>query len=60
MKDELDLLPTDKRQRFFQIAVISLGLCGQSYPDYPKNKLTISLQYLKKELSDEVDFFACK
>ena len=30
MKDELDLLPTDKRQRFFQIAIIILGVCGQA------------------------------
>ena len=35
MKDELDLLPTDKRRRFFQIIMI-LGVCDQECPDYPK------------------------
>ena len=33
MKDELDLLPTDKRQRFFQIAIIILGVCFQAHPN---------------------------
>ena len=36
MKDKLDLLPTDKRKRFLQIAIIILGVCGQAYPNYPK------------------------
>ena len=36
LKDELDLLPTDKRQRFLQIAIIILGVCGQACPNYPK------------------------
>ena len=29
MKDELDLLPTDKRQKFLQIAIIILGVCAR-------------------------------
>ena len=33
MKDELDLLPMDKCQRFLQFAVIILGLCGQACPN---------------------------
>ena len=36
MKDELDLMPMDKRQRFFQIAIIILGVCGQACPNCPK------------------------
>ena len=36
MKDELEFLPTDKRQRFLQIAIIILGVCGQACPNYPK------------------------
>ena len=36
MKDKLDLLPTDKRQRFLQIVIIILGVCGQACPKYPK------------------------
>ena len=31
-------------------------MCGQECPDYPNDKFAISLQYLKKELRDEVDF----
>ena len=46
VKDEVDFLPGDKRQRFLQIETIVLGVCGQF----------ISLQYLKKEVSDEFDF----
>ena len=36
MKDELNLLTTDKCQRFLQIAIIILGVCGQARPNYPK------------------------
>ena len=36
MKDELGLLPKDKRQRFLQIAIINLGVCDQACPNYPK------------------------
>ena len=36
MKDEFDFLPADKRQRFLQIALIILGVCGQVCPSYPK------------------------
>ena len=55
-RNELDLLSTNKRQRFLQIAIIILRMCGQECPDYPNDKFAISLQYLKKELRDEVDF----
>ena len=36
MKDELDLLASDKRQRLLQIAVIILSVCGQLCPYYQK------------------------
>ena len=36
MKDELDPFPTNKRQRFLQIAIIILGVCGQACPNYPQ------------------------
>ena len=36
MKDELEFLRTDKRQRFLQIAIIILGVYGQACPNYPK------------------------
>ena len=36
MKGELDLLPPDKLQRFLQIAIIVLVVCGQARPNDPK------------------------
>ena len=36
MKDEVDFLHADKRQRFLQIDTIILGVCGQTYHNYPK------------------------
>ena len=36
MKDEVDFLPADKRQRFFQSDTIIFDACGQAYPNYPK------------------------
>ena len=56
MKNELDLLPTDKRQRFLHIAIIILGVCGQACPITQNIKFAMSLQYLKKEVKDKVDF----
>ena len=46
-----------KHHRFLQIDTIILGVCGQTCPIYPKkNKFTFSLQYVKRELIDKVDF----
>ena len=36
VKGEIDLLPTDKRQRPLQTAFIILGMCDQPCPNYPK------------------------
>ena len=37
--------------------ILSLLVCGQACLNYPKkNKFAVSLQYLKKEMSDEIDF----
>ena len=36
VKDELDLLASDERQRFLQIVIIILGVCCQVCPYYPK------------------------
>ena len=48
-------LLADKHQRFLQIDNIILGVArhGQITQN---NKFSISLQYLKKKVSDEVDF----
>ena len=57
VKDELDLLPTDKHQRFLQIAIIIVGVCVTRHAQIiQNNKFAISLQYIKKELGNEVDF----
>ena len=56
MKHEADFLPSDKHQRFLQIDTTILGVCGQACPNYQKSKFVISLQYLKKVVSDEVAF----
>ena len=107
MKDEVNFLSADKRQRFLQIDNIILGVFGQACPNYPKHqvcyffeiseevsdggdflyadkheslrqidtmilmdgqifpkfpnsKFAMSLQCLKKEVRDEVDFFSCR
>ena len=36
VKDEVDFLSKDKRQRFLQTDAITLGVCGQTSPNYPK------------------------
>ena len=36
LKDEVDFLPADKHQRFLQIDTITLGVCSQTCPNYPK------------------------
>ena len=56
MKDEVDFLPADKRQRFPQSDNIILDECGQAAQITQNNKFAIPLQHVKKEVSDEVDF----
>ena len=36
VKDEFDVLPACKHQRFPQIDTIILGVCSQACPNYPK------------------------
>ena len=58
MKDEIDFLPASKRQSFLQIDTIILGVWVARYARINQNnKYAISLQYLKKAMSDEVEFF---
>ena len=55
MNDKLDLLPTDKHQSFFKL-LLSFYVCVARHPQITQNnKFAVSLQYLKKELSDEID-----
>ena len=60
MKNEVDFLPADKRQRFLQSDTIVLDMFGQACPSVPPKKFAIFLQFLKIEASDKVDFFTCR
>ena len=51
------LLSIDKFQGFVHIATIILGVCVTRHAQITQNnKFAIFLQYLKKEVSDEIDF----
>ena len=49
-------MPADKCQIFPQIDTNTLGVWPGMPKLPPKNKSAVSLQYLKKEVSDEIDF----
>ena len=49
-------MPGDKRQRFLQIDTVILGYVASLAQITQSNNFTISLQYFKKEVIDEVDF----
>ena len=51
---KLVFLLADKRQRFLQIDIIILGVTRHAQITQ-NNKFAISLQYLEKKVSDEVD-----
>ena len=36
LKDGVDFLPADKHQRLFQVDIITVGMCDQACPNYPK------------------------
>ena len=61
VKHEVGFLPPDKHQRLLQIGSIILVVGCQVCPNYSNKKnfffkIAISLQYLKRELSHEVNF----
>ena len=43
MKNGVDFLPADKRQRFLQSDTIVLDMCGQACPSVPPKKFAIFL-----------------
>ena len=49
-------MSADDCQRFLRSDTVFLDVLGQACPNYPNKKFAISLQYLKKEVNDEVDF----
>ena len=56
MKDGVDFLPANKCWRFFQIDAIILGVWARHVQIIWNKKFAISLQHVKKEVSDAVDF----
>ena len=56
MGDEVEFSPADKNKSFLQDGSITLGAFSQTDPKYQKQSQTISLQYLKENMKDEVDF----
>ena len=56
MGDEDKILPADKHESFLQDGSITLGVISQTGPKTKHNQFTISLQYLKENMKDEVDF----
>ena len=56
MWDEVEFLPTDKHKSFPQDGSITLGVINQQVQSTKNNQFTISLQYLKENTKDEVDF----
>ena len=56
MSDEVDFLHADKHESLLQIdTMILIGIVKHSQ-SCQNSKLTMSLQYVKKEVRDEVDF----
>ena len=57
MKDEVDFLPADKHQRLFELMLSFQVYVARHTQIDENNTFSISLQYFKQEVSDEVDFF---
>ena len=53
MSDEFDFLHVDKHESSLQIDTMIFGGDCQAFPKFSKQQM--SLQYLKKEVKDEVD-----
>ena len=57
MGDEADFCSSDKPKVFYKLMVL-LWLCGARSRHAQNNNFTIPLQYLKKNMKDEVDFLS--
>ena len=56
VSDEVHLWHADKHQSFLHVDIIILGVHIQTCLKYPKQQVSISLQYIQKNMGDEVDF----
>ena len=55
MNDKVDFLHAGKHKNLLQIDTMILIRMVKHFQSYENNKLTMSLQYFKIEVSDEVD-----
>ena len=60
MNSEVDFLHTDKHENVLQIDIMVLMGMAKHLQSSQSNKFAMSLQYLKKEVTDEFDFFTCR
>ena len=63
MKDvshEVDFLHAPKHEGFLQIDTMILMAIAKHCQSPQNSKFAMSLQYLKKDVRDKVDFFACR
>ena len=56
MGDEVDYLSADKHKSFVQADSVTLGVRSQTRTKCQNDKFAISLEYLKENVKDEVDF----
>ena len=56
VRDEVDFLPTYKHESILQIDSITLVDVASHAQSTQNNKFAISLQYLKKNVKDEINF----
>ena len=56
-KHEIDFLPANKRKPFLHTDSLTLGVHIKACTKNSKQEFTISLQYLKENVKDDVDFF---
>ena len=59
MGDEVEFLPADKLKSFLQDGFIPSGVSSQTVQSTKNSHFTISLRYLKENMKDKTDFFAC-
>ena len=56
MSNAVDFLHVDKHESLLQIDTMILMDMVKHFQSYQKSKFAMSLQYLKKEVRDEIDF----
>ena len=56
MGDEVESLPADRLKSFLRDRSVTLGVINQQIQSTKYNQFAISLQYLKENMKDEVNF----